>query len=146
MPCNSDHMQANAHESYTGEVAKHIVYASKALGLPVFDWITAASANYYGAGDDSFKRRDEITAILCSICRSMTEEQKTAIIYDGRIPEARALAAWWDEHQAADAKREAEEAAAREAERGRALAVKILNGLPHETRAALVAAIKSGVS
>jgi hypothetical protein len=43
-----------------------------------------------------------LAAWVCLTCESMTEEQKSAVIYDGSNSKARALADWWDQHQKDD--------------------------------------------
>ena len=40
---------------------------------------------------------------------TLPDDKVEAVVYDGRNPEARKLADWWDHHQTADAEREAEE-------------------------------------
>lgn len=51
------------------------------------------------------------TAALCNYCRKFTAKQAKTILWDGKNPDARKLADWWQKHQKADAKREAKEKA-----------------------------------
>jgi len=98
-------MEPNQTEAYSRETAKLAVYDCKAMGertdcsLP--DFVETAAESMYG--DPS--KHNEITAVLCGLCRRMTPEQENRIIYDGRNPDARKLAEWWDNHKAVDAAR-----------------------------------------
>ena len=42
---------------------------------------------------------------LCLLRRSFTKRQENTILYDGRNPQARELADWWDKHEEADNQR-----------------------------------------
>ncbi len=118
MPCNSDHMNARPNEVLSRETAKLIVYLNTKLASSTPAWIVTASEEYYGAEN----RVDEIVAILCTTIRGLSDEQRDAIVYNGKDETARKLADWWDEHQKADAIREAAEAQA-EADRKQAAAL-----------------------
>ena len=54
---------------------------------------------------------------LCSFIRGLSNFQKERIIYNARNKMSRRLADWWEEHQEADRKREAEEKAEQERKR-----------------------------
>lgn len=110
MPCNSEHMNARPNEVLSRETARHIVYLNEKLGQETPAYIATAAKEYYG--DEN--RVDEIVALLCTTIRGMTPEQVDTIVYNGKDAHARDLANWWDEHQKADAIREAAEAAAAE--------------------------------
>lgn len=105
MPCNSDYMNPNAAEKNSKEVAGLIVYIEKKMGDETPGWITDAATDYYGAP----ARLDELTEILCSLCSVLSPAALEEVIYDAHNPKARELAAWWEEHQAADKAREARE-------------------------------------
>jgi hypothetical protein len=98
-------MAPTAHERYSRETAALIVYANGRLGFNSAAWIVKAAQDPYGAP----LLHDDFTRTLCTLCREMTPEQQAEVIYDGRNPEARKLADWWDKHKASDAAREAEE-------------------------------------
>ena len=103
MPCNSEHMNARPDEVLSRETAKLIVYLNTKLAITTPAWIATAADEYYGAED----RVDEVVALLCTTIRGMTPKQVDAIVYNGKDETARKLADWWDEHQKADAIREA---------------------------------------
>jgi len=65
-------------------------------------------ANSY-SGWNGGENLDKWTEMLCTICKSMTEEEENRLIYDGRNPKARKLADWWDEHKEMDKEREGKE-------------------------------------
>lgn len=115
MPCRSDYMEPNLREKDSHEVAKHIMnldskypnlirYALNTLGYGenYFDVIKSGTATMYG----SIENADDFTRILCYVCSHMTEEQQDQAIYNGREPNARKLADWWDKHKQFDAVRE----------------------------------------
>lgn len=135
MGCRSDYLEPNTREIYSKETATLIVYASGRLGLPEpAEWIKAASTHVYGDA----ARYHELTEILCTICRNMTEDQKNAVIYDGRDPVSRRLAEWWDDHQKVDAAREAAEQRLRDETAKLTLGAAVLARLSPEERAAVV--------
>lgn len=106
MPCRSDYMEPNAREQESKLVCSLLVYLLPCLKQPVPKRIKEGADYIYG----SVAQMDEDTDTLCSLCRNMTDEQSNKFIYDGRTPNARKLADWWEHHQEADRKREAQEA------------------------------------
>ena len=110
MPCRSDYMEPSGQELESKRVCELIIYLRNRLGLILTaKWITDAAASSIG----NVNRLDEATKILCSACRSLTEEEVEKYIYDGHNTEARRLAGWWDRHQEWDERRVAEEDAAK---------------------------------
>jgi hypothetical protein len=105
-------MDPTRHEVESKLACECLAYALPALGKPVPEWVATAAREYYGNPE----RLNEATVMLCTLCREMTEAQKSAVIYDGRNAKARALAGWWEEHQKADVEREAREHEAKERE------------------------------
>ncbi len=103
MPCNSDYMEPRPGETLSRETAKLIVYVNDKRGIPTSDWIAAAADEYYGAEN----RVHDLVAILCAFIRNMSPVELSDIVYNGRDATARKLADWWDDHQKADAIREA---------------------------------------
>ena len=103
MPCRSDYMEPNPQEKEAKAVAKHIVYVYKARGLQgnTPEFVKDSYRDYYG----KVKNLDELTKLLCSLIRAMLPDVLELIVYDGRNPEARALADWWEYHQKVDRKR-----------------------------------------
>ncbi|QJA43031.1 hypothetical protein [Phaeobacter phage MD18] len=105
MPCNTVYMEPNVRERQHREAAQHLVYLYGAMNQPIPSQIAADAANIYGGanGEEHMKH-------LCILLREMSEDQLTKYVYDGRNPQARKLADWWDEHKREDWKRREEEA------------------------------------
>jgi hypothetical protein len=103
MPCRSDYMEPNQKERLLQETAQLLIYVlmNTNSGVKVSNKLKFASRDIYC-------QRDYV-AELCTAIRSLTEEEQARIVYDGRNPEARRLADWWDKHQEADRKRLEEE-------------------------------------
>lgn len=107
MPCRSDYMEPTATETYSHNTAKLIWVLSNKLDRETDQWIRDAANNSYG----NHRRHNDLTAILCGLFSSMTEDQLNAFVYNGRDGDARKLADWWDNHQEVDARRKAEQQA-----------------------------------
>lgn len=105
MPCNSDYMEPNFREQELQNTAQLLVYVrmNTNSGVKVTEKLRNAANNIYC--------RDDFVPELCAAIRELTEEQEDKLIYDGRNPQARKLADWWEKHQAADKLREQREAA-----------------------------------
>lgn len=126
MPCKTDAYDF-MEESESHKVAVNLSYVLRCLGQEVSSHIRAAADDTYGSV--SSKTLDEYTDKLCSLCKSMTEEQQNKIIYDGRNKSARLLAEWWEIHQRKDRLREEKE---REDERKKAIKKQALAKLTPE--------------
>lgn len=94
MPCRCDYMEPTEREVEHKLVHNLIFYVVESLHLDRTDF-----------GDDV----DQDTKTLCSLIKAMNKKQLDTIVYDGRNPQARKLADWWDKHQEADKLREAAE-------------------------------------
>ena len=105
MPCQSSYMEPNPQEKESKEVAEHLVYVFRSLGEKIPEYVKESCRDYYGG----VKYLNRMTAILCKVITEMEKVQLDIIVYDGRNPDARALADWWDYHQKRDMKREEEE-------------------------------------
>jgi hypothetical protein len=105
MPCKSDYLEPTQREMQLRHTAKLLIYTLKALDQPVPLMVRHAAATAYCTQD--------YVPTLCATIKAMSEEQLGRIVYDGRNPEARELANWWDRHKRADQEREAREAKAR---------------------------------
>lgn len=136
MPCESGYLAANEREVYSRETARLICYATGALERSAPRWIGAAARSYYGAPE----RHDELTRYLCKLVSKLDAADLDRVVYNGRSSMARKLADWWENHQVADAKREAAEAA--EAKR-QELRLSALAKLTREELAALGVADES---
>lgn len=104
MGCRSDYMEPNERESESVLVCQLTKYLFTALGVVVPPHVMS-SDYYYG----SLATLDTDTAVLCSTIQELNKEQLDRIVYDGHNADARKLAAWWDQHQEADRKREEKE-------------------------------------
>lgn len=93
MGCRSDYMEPTAREIENKLVIELLDYVCPKMNL----------TKPYPKNNV-----DEATARLCEICTKMGNVEVERIMYDGRNPMARKLADWWDCHQEADRKREAE--------------------------------------
>lgn len=99
MPCDSSHLEPDKYEVESKKIASLIIYVNEMRpGSSTPGWITQAAYAYYG----NSARIHKLTDLLCGLCKSMSEEEKDRIIYDGRSPKARQLADWWEAHQKAD--------------------------------------------
>jgi hypothetical protein len=105
MPCRSDYMEPQGKEVASREVAQHLVYLLTAFNQPIPEKIQKAADDTYG--NPSYL--EPMVQMLCGMLGAMSEASKNLVVYNGRIPEARALAGWWDEHQEADRQRIAAE-------------------------------------
>jgi hypothetical protein len=109
MPCRSDYLEPSWKEKQLQRTAKLYAFALDELQMPVPLQVTRD-------GDDIYCSRDYVTA-LCKLIKSMTEEQVELIIYNARNKSSRDLADWWEDHQAADQERIANETTLEEMKR-----------------------------
>ena len=97
MPCAEPNLD---REDASVRVCKLLVYALPAMSLPIPPHVRTAAEDPYGNAGTV----DEDTDMLCRLCRGMSELEKDRIIYNGRNPDARRLADWWECHQEVDRK------------------------------------------
>ena len=90
-----------APEEESKVVAKHLSFIFGLKGKVVPQSIQRAAHSYRG----DISKIDEMTEMLCTLCQTMSEAQREAIIYDGHNPKSRVLADWWENHQMVDAER-----------------------------------------
>lgn len=102
MPCNSDYMHPTQTEKNSRKVAEHLIFVYEQLDFPERPDLVEVANHIYG----SKTRLDEMVAELCGIIRDMTPDQLDRIVYNGRDPQSRKLADWWEEHERADRERE----------------------------------------
>ena len=107
MPCNSEYMRATDREVESQLVAGHLHWLYTRLGKLniITPELVKAKDDYYG----NIGMLDAWTADLCGLIRSLTDEQKDKLLYDGRNAKSRSIADWWDRHQAWDRRREEDE-------------------------------------
>jgi hypothetical protein len=113
MACKNWDTEPNYYEVESQRVCRLLQYALTCLNWEHPEWVTRFAAR----GSCHKEELDRATALLCESCSGMNEEQQRVIIYDGRNPDARSLADWWDRHQESDRRRlaaEADEARRRE--------------------------------
>jgi len=108
MPCNSDYMAPTGYELQIVKVAGLFLYVNDQLGRTVHSEVKmlADHRNYCRVTREA---GDRIVASLCALMTSLDPETLDQIVYKTRSHAARRLADWWEEHQAADRKREAAE-------------------------------------
>jgi len=107
MPCNSGYQDPNREEINKVETSNLLIYVNKKLGIETPSNVKKAAKHIYGEGVDL----DVITRKLCSTLKKLNKKQINEIVYNAKDKNSRKLADWWEEHQEADKKRLAEEAA-----------------------------------
>ena len=107
MPCNSDYMEPSGYEKEITKTVNNLVYVHNKLGVNTPNELAEA----YKKSFFTRKEGDKWVARLCSMIRGLSESQINDIVYNARSSKSRRLADWWDEHEAADKKREAKEQA-----------------------------------
>ena len=102
-------MEPTGREIESRKVAGHLCYLFTALKQKgnITDDMNKAKDESYG----NITEVDNWTALLCKTIRSMSDADKDVIVYNGKKAETRALADWWERHQAWDKKRKAQERA-----------------------------------
>lgn len=109
MPCRSDYMDPTFREREYKRAAKLLVYISDACGIAL------NSVSYRRQAKDPYGANNVVPAgsavtELCNVMKHLRPDEFEKFVYDGRNADARDLAAWWEEHTAADRQREAQEA------------------------------------
>lgn len=109
MPCRSDYLEATGREVGLKRAAQLAVFVGAGLGIEVPEDIAENAEQYYGSDYGQVQW-------LCGKLKNMSDADRERIVYDAHNAKSRDLADWWEEHQEADAKREAaEQRAAHEA-------------------------------
>ncbi len=104
MPCTTDYIEPSKRSKELRRAAKLLIYIRERIGGDVESWLLSEAANEHASDDRSVTE-------LCAALKEMTPELLDQVVYDARSREARDLADWWEDHQAADAERERNEAA-----------------------------------
>lgn len=119
MPCNSDYLDPTRIEVELRRTAKLLVYVHSRIPFIMGSWVNDEANNQYASDE-------RLVPLLCDVLKHLTPEQTEHVVYDAHSAEARDLANWWEEHQAADREREArEQAEARHAELKRSALAKL---------------------
>lgn len=110
MPCTCDYPEPSRRQREVKRTAKLLIFIRDQFPDSP-DFLIPRGCRAV-ANDDypDVTLADKYTRALCRMCKRLPD----SFIYNGRDKQCRALADWWDEHQAMDAarkKREAEEAA-----------------------------------
>jgi superfamily II DNA/RNA helicase len=98
-------MEPTRYEEEILQTVKNLIYVYGKLKTKPSDELIRASKSVYFTKEEG----DKWVAKLCGILTPMPEKEKQKIIYNAKSAEARKVADWWEEHQEADRKREAEE-------------------------------------
>lgn len=101
MPC-SEPQESHSQEDRR-HAAKLAIFAMRKLGVEPPDNVLRASTSFY-CEDRT------VIPLLCGLLKSLSVEQREALIYDAHCREARDLADWWEAHQIEDRDREMLEA------------------------------------
>src|SRR5688572_16080237 len=99
MPCRSDYLKQTPQEANNQQAAQLLVYLYNSLNIPIPSWIAIEAKTYYAHDERS-------VPLLCSVLKSMSDEDRSRIVYDGFNPTARKLADWWDKHRQMDMEKE----------------------------------------
>lgn len=105
MPCSSDGYEPNTIQAESRLAAHLLCYVYLWTHKRIEPWIAEASQDTHG----NSRRADELISMLCSACKTMSDNDKDRIMYNGRNKDARMLADWWERHQEIDRQREEEE-------------------------------------
>lgn len=105
MPCRNDYMDPNQKERDIVETCRHIVFLNEQLGFDTEPEIKEVAMSTYGNNIEL----EKIVPRLCEMLTNLSEADEDEYVYDGRKPQARKLAEWWDRHQEADRLRKEKE-------------------------------------
>lgn len=106
MGCNSDYMNPTGKEKQLRETAELYAYALRAKHGEDADYqmpvkvLEALSTPYTSV---------DVTSELCEFLRKQDLATFESIVYNARNKDSRRLAQWWEDHEAADRKRIAQE-------------------------------------
>lgn len=100
-------MAPTTRELELQKTAKLLIYALEKDGKNVPQWVHKAVESYA-------RPNEHVVPELCALLKGMTDEKRHEFLYEDIVGNKTALelAAWWAEHQEADAAREAKEAEA----------------------------------
>ena len=116
MPCRSDYMEPTGKEQRLQESAQLLYWVMKQRPpYKVPKWLVEAKENMYCSDDRAVIE-------LCSLLRSLPDDELDRYVYNAKDATSRKLADWWEEHLAADRVREKQEAAAKRSAKLRASA------------------------
>ena len=107
MPCDSSYMEPTIAEQQCRSAANLLIWAYEKTEIHVPEWLKAVANDPYGRGGEHAMRD------LCTLLRGLEKSSPSTferIVYDGRSPDSRKLADWWEEHQRQDLKKPPEEA------------------------------------
>lgn len=103
MPCRSDHLEQNGREKALQQTSNLLEYAMGELALRgVNHHVPRAALD--PSGSTYYAQDVGQVQALCRLIRNMTDEDREAVVYNAHSVKSRQLAAWWEAHEAADAK------------------------------------------
>lgn len=105
MPCISDWPKPTEQHQRNQRSAQMMLYVCQKQKRKI-------SITLKQDADDEFCHTN-YTVALCGLLKCMPDDERDALIYNARDPQARKLADWWEKHQKQDAVREKVEAEAR---------------------------------
>lgn len=107
MPCRSDYMEPTARERESRRCVKNLLWLTKKVGDPIPEGLKAATEDIYG----TWMFHDPIIE-LCAYIRKIGEDKLEEIVAKNlRSIRATDTMRFWNEHKAADRKREKRERA-----------------------------------
>lgn len=96
MPCQvtKDEVEHYERLGHSKTLAKFIIRVEAHLGNHPATWILAAATT------GNAQKVEELSIILCTALRELEKdpEQMDEVVYNGRDPDSRRLADWWEEH------------------------------------------------
>jgi hypothetical protein len=99
MGCRSDYLAVTAKEAESRFIAQQILRVSRNVSR-VDLWIKMAASEAYG----NPRAIDKLTRTLCKLISKFTPEEEDRFLWNGRDPESRRLATWWQAHLEVDDK------------------------------------------
>lgn len=125
MPCRTYENDPTSRQREIQRAAKLLIYVNEKTGATSPGWLLAQASNAY-ANDE------RCVTELCATLKAMQPKRRETLVYNAHDANARDLAGWWEDHQAADAERERQEAAAKRKDRLRKQALAKLSPAERE--------------
>lgn len=130
MPCRSDYPEPSPREIEHKKVSQFLKYVFTEIFSGKFDQFIdsdlqrkirkindwAVHLETPSGSELNIPNEKLPVPLLCELLRLLPDNIMEKLVYDGRNPEARKLADWWDNHQASDLRREQKEKEAIEKE------------------------------
>lgn len=141
MPCVSDYLEPTGQEADRREAARLLLVLASLTDASAPKWAKHAAEHVYGHLPQSVQTKTNADLPVQELCRRLTlmgpQGRRTVLYSDARNLDKRALAVWWEAHEAADKRRAKADADADEAELKRLRAAALAKLTPAERRALL---------